>query len=358
MYKVIVIFLFSTFSPLRNVHSLVNRLLQRSPVINSANEIWSRILPFTNNFAKYGNLSLSRTRTLEVPTPSYVQILNKGILSVTSFSLLRKGSIMQFDLSDKNNPKHIKGEYLWPNELTSYQNSKGESVLLVPDGFLTPGQSDGGLYAVLNNNIGNNPVNLNFKPFRITAPKQGWFYHRAIHVRLPGGVAGILTARATKPFFGPGKGELVWLSDPDFDDNGGGVGPAHQPSGGRTVDEANVHSSSEVFSGSFVDKDSSGHRNMSQHLEKNPPLRVTNYSDMTYWRETVLACGPDVMFEVLDTNSEDDSVEIITAHFFDKRICVYSLRSIKAFPYVEAVEVTSLDTVGRPYGLCLATMNP
>ena len=44
--------------------------------------------------------------------------------------------------------------------------------------------------------------NSNSHPIRITASKPGWFYHRAVHVKLPRGQEGILTARANKPLFG------------------------------------------------------------------------------------------------------------------------------------------------------------
>lgn len=44
--------------------------------------------------------------------------------------------------------------------------------------------------------------NRNSHPIRITSHKPGWFYHRAVHVKLPGGHEGILTARAKKTVLG------------------------------------------------------------------------------------------------------------------------------------------------------------
>ena len=58
-------------------------------------------------------------------------------------------------------------------------------------------------------------MSVDAKPIRITSKKPGWFYHRAVHVTLPNGKEGILTARANKPLFGKGKGELVWLNIPN-----------------------------------------------------------------------------------------------------------------------------------------------
>jgi hypothetical protein len=53
---------------------------------------------------------------------------------------------MQFDLSGIKTPKSLHGDYLWPNELSTFTDKKtGSKVLLIPDGFLMPGQSDGGM---------------------------------------------------------------------------------------------------------------------------------------------------------------------------------------------------------------------
>jgi hypothetical protein len=92
---------------------------------------------------------------------------------VTSFSVLRKGGIVEFeldkyeaesepapacsspegavraaaeDLLDKRRDSHsdpsltvLSSEYLWPNELTVFKSQTGQDVMIVPDGFLTPG---------------------------------------------------------------------------------------------------------------------------------------------------------------------------------------------------------------------------
>lgn len=53
---------------------------------------------------------------------------------------------MQFDLTGLSEPKTLRGEYLWPNELSIFKDSRTNSkIVLIPDGFLMPGQSDGGL---------------------------------------------------------------------------------------------------------------------------------------------------------------------------------------------------------------------
>lgn len=223
-------------------------------------------------------------------------------LSVTSFSLLRKGSIISYDLTDQElTPTTLPGNYLWPNELSSFRGNLGNRILLIPDGFLTPGQSNGGVYALIN---ADNPSS---RPIRLTRPKEGWFYHRAIHMQLPNSQHhGILTARATKPLIGKGEGELLWLPLPD-------------------------------------------------NFEKS--LSATQ-EESTYLDEVVLAKGPDVMFEAFDLNPDDDTIEVIAAHFFNKKLSVHSLSASSTSPYIKVVHSEELETEGRPYGLCLATFPP
>jgi hypothetical protein len=110
---------------------------------------------------------------------------------------------MQFDLRGIDSPKSY-GEFLWPNELSSFHDKCGQ-VLLVPDGFLTPGQSDGGVYGIRNWQSSRPSSH-----YRLTRHKEGWFYHRAVYVKLPNGHEGILTARASKPILGSGIGKHLF----------------------------------------------------------------------------------------------------------------------------------------------------
>lgn len=91
----------------------------------------------------------------------------------------------------------------WPNEVHSLPPGavKGSSdeAMLVADGFLMPGRSDGGLYIV------QEPGKATEKVTRITRNRTGWFYHKAVWVHEMMGANSrpcVLTARATKPFFG------------------------------------------------------------------------------------------------------------------------------------------------------------
>lgn len=278
-----------------------------------------------------GNLTLTLTQSIDVPTPSFVQILAEGVLTITSFSMLRKGSIFKFNYRDNSHSdgpsdgtesgsNEVAGSYLWPNELNMFDDARGRPVLLVADGFILPGQNDGGLYAIRDPQRG-----AGAHVQRITEHKAGWFYHRAVHVHLPGGRDGILTARATKPLWGKGRGELVWLTQPD--------------AFSATSDDA----------GSAKTWAEAGWRERVMRLLRRPVTCAP-------WQETVLAEGPDVMFEVLDLDKGDDSLEVVSAQFFDEQIIVHSLRATDRPPYVEATTLGTLPTVGRPYGLCLMSL--
>lgn len=279
------------------------------------------------NEKDYENMTLVRSRTLSVPNPAYTQVLRKGVLTVTSFSVLRDGGISEFDLdsssdiNDKNKivegsgpitpSRTFGGNYMWPNELTIYKSSKGEDIMIVPDGFLTPGQSNGGLFLV------RNPSDPSSRPHRITAEKSGWFYHRAIHVRLPHGKEGILTARAKKEVTSAGQGELVWIPLPEDDKYA-----------------LDFHT-----------------------CEQNPDFMNYDLGGSSILPEFVLAEGPDVMFEAWDMNPADDSFQVVTVNFFDEKISIYSLQTTSEWPYAKVANTTFLDTVGRPYGVCLANFN-
>ena len=202
---------------------------------------------------------------------------------------------MQFPYNDFSKGISIKGDYHWPNEISSFRDHNNQIVILIPDGFLMPGQDDGALYAV------RSPNKRKAVPVRITTRKPGWFYHRAVFIELSNGKKGILTARAHKPLFGKGRGELVWLSFPDEDDQ--------------------------------------------QWWETGEA-----------WRETVLVDGPDVMFEVLHRDNSLRTITVCCAHFFGKKLSVHLLRESNEFPFIEVACSEIVDTVGSPYGLCLTSM--
>jgi hypothetical protein len=67
------------------------------------------------------------------------------------------------------------------------------------------------------------------------------------------------------------------------------------------------------------------------------------------------------MFEVIDLNPGDMTVEVIAAHFFEKKLTIHSIRGIPAASGrtgIEFCKVKEIPTEGRPYGLCLAPLLP
>lgn len=169
-----------------------------------------------------------------------------------------------------------------------------------------------------------------------------------MHVKLPTGEEGILTARAKKPLFGRGIGELVWLSLPADLDNCFPDMPA----------------ASECAVPDLEARQTTPTRHTTMHkraieIATTPKVAPTRpIANTAPWVETILAEGPDVMFEVLDLDRSDDCLEVISAHFFGQKLSVHSIKAIPEAPFIEISAMKTLDTIGRPYGLCLATMTP
>jgi len=243
-------------------------------------------------------------------------------LWVTGFTLTgRKGLVQSVDAEtghiDSVNSRS-EAMALWPNEVNhvprtlidhrdddddgpaqQQQRQKVEldDALLVSDGFLVPGKDRGGIYVI------KNPSNPNSEWTTCLTDTKGdnWFYHRAVWVDLTGdGRKSILTARAKlRKVAGhknnpteqddsrPKNGQLVWLEMPE---------PHHfDESTGTPLEE----------DGTAFDPFST------RHLP---------------WKERVLATGPDVMFNVVDMDTEDDTIEVIASQFFDKRVTLHSIK--------------------------------
>jgi hypothetical protein len=78
---------------------------------------------------------------------------------------------------------------------------------------------------------------------------------------------------------------------------------------------------------SITDRDDGADRgiNSSENHEDVAPHRQPHPVHAP-WVETVLAEGPDVMFEVVDLDPTDDCIEVVAAHFFGEKISVHSIR--------------------------------
>eukprot|EP00211_Chloroparvula_japonica_P006447 CAMPEP_0119122788 /NCGR_PEP_ID=MMETSP1310-20130426/2943_1 /TAXON_ID=464262 /ORGANISM="Genus nov. species nov., Strain RCC2339" /LENGTH=414 /DNA_ID=CAMNT_0007112501 /DNA_START=30 /DNA_END=1274 /DNA_ORIENTATION=- len=187
-------------------------------------------------------------------------------LWLTSFQALGKGKVsyvIDIEREVVNNTtssitaKDVSGGFLWPN-LVSYIpkgviGGDDSPIALVPDGFLVPGKSTGGLFVVYTEEDGSLA-----KGNSLVAPKDGWFYHMAEWIDLNGdGRLDVLTARAkVNTADGTFGGELLWLEQPATD----------------------------ALSGN--------------------------------WTETVMVEGPDVLFAVADLDPTDGAFEVYCAQFF------------------------------------------
>ena len=101
----------------------------------------------------------------------------------------------------------------WPNDVSVVPSdvfAKGENVIVVPDGFLVPGKSDGGIYLIT---MDPTDVTKTVETKMITATKKGFFYHMGYWVDLNGdGRKDFITARSNAK---AGEGELLWLEHPE-----------------------------------------------------------------------------------------------------------------------------------------------
>eukprot|EP00540_Astrosyne_radiata_P015154 CAMPEP_0116867578 /NCGR_PEP_ID=MMETSP0418-20121206/26703_1 /TAXON_ID=1158023 /ORGANISM="Astrosyne radiata, Strain 13vi08-1A" /LENGTH=185 /DNA_ID=CAMNT_0004503421 /DNA_START=51 /DNA_END=604 /DNA_ORIENTATION=+ len=149
------------------------------------------------------------------------------------------------------------------------------------------------------------------------------FYHKSVWVDLTGdGRKSILTARAkvNNPFFNPSgkktQTELVWLEMP-------------KP---HSIDPA---------TGSSLEEDGS-------------PFDPFNERHLP-WKSRVLDEGPDVMFTLADLDTDDDTIEVISSEFFDRKL---SLRSIQRGPEPKVVFRRTIDeSCGAPFSAILSDLD-
>jgi len=79
----------------------------------------------------------------------------------------------------------------------------------VPDGFLVPGKSNGGLYVIT---MDATDITKTTGTFKISAKNNGYFYHMGEWVDLNGdGRKDFITARSNAK---AGGGQLVWFEQP------------------------------------------------------------------------------------------------------------------------------------------------
>ena len=148
----------------------------------------------------------------------------------------------------------------WPNDIMVVpQDVFGERAIVVPDGFLVPGKSNGGVYIVRMD-----ATDLTKVTNTVTiSKKKGYFHHMGFWVDLNGdGRKDFITARSNAK---AGEGELLWLEHPEGGLDSGEMWTEHVL--GNMADVAiEVDTLSEykweivVFAAQFFDEKLSMHR--------------------------------------------------------------------------------------------------
>ena len=252
------------------------------------------------------NLPYRAIGNISVPHPAFIEVFPCGYttatksLWITEFQAFRSGNVYAIDNITNYYPSFSTAKYSsvatgfkWPNKISLAPKELG-SYVVVPDGFLVPFASTGGLYLISascssGRYDGESPVEL-------TTPKNGWFYHMVYWRDMNNdGKLDIITARATKPLIGSAKGQLLWLEQPS----------------------------------------------------QNPIQSVP-------WTEHVIADGPDVGFTVADLQDNDGQFEVFAAEFFSQKLSLLIINDKDAS--VNSTRTID-DTIGPAYYVSVEDLN-
>lgn len=222
-------------------------------------------------------------------------------LWITDFGMVGSGGVIGIDVSGERQASVCSAQMPWPNAVEFVPANTWEGLakpgILVADGFLVPGKTNGAVFCVTEPGTEREQVS------KLTSDKNQFFYHKAIPLEI-NGRQGVLTARACKPVLPwlSAQGELVWLEKP------------------------------------------------------NTLAPTATWS--TPWREVVLAKGPDVMFDVVDLDPNDGTVEVFAAEFFARKLTMMSLEwnDQASAPRVKEREVID-SNLGQAYSVQVVDLN-
>lgn len=115
--------------------------------------------------------------------------------------------------------------FKWPNNIETIPQDvfgPGIDAIVVPDGFLPPGKTEGNIYIMT---VSQNDVTQDAKIIQISPHKEGYYYHFGYWIDMDGdGLKDYLTARSNSQ---PGQGELVWFKQPADGISSGGLWEEH-----------------------------------------------------------------------------------------------------------------------------------
>lgn len=220
------------------------------------------------------------------------------------------------------NTKMLANHFHWPNVATEVPEHifSQSRQLVIGDGFMMPGKSNGGLYRY---NIETGETT------RLLKPKKGWFYHKAEFMEFKGKTI-MITVRTTKPwFFGKHKGELVWAEPPE---NPHQTGKLHNGINEGPYWTEHVIGEVADFLFEMDDLTGNGMPDIVVTEYKGQQLSLFSFKSVTddgtpQWEKSILADGLGELFDlrIMDLNGNGKKDILFTNHVNDKRSGIFAL---------------------------------
>ncbi|CAB9510789.1 expressed unknown protein [Seminavis robusta] len=312
------------------------------------------------------------------------QVCSRDRVWVTGFSITgRHGYLYSIDTNSghiQSVNKRTAKSLLWPNEVgpvpahffdtrttaTMGQHRQGEIVdtclvssaaattatqkpfvedlkdaVLVSDGFLVPGKERGGIYVVKQPGNPNTEWTVCVTDNQHSADR--WFYHRAVWIDLTGdGRKSILTARAKFPLGSSNNNNNNKHSYTTVKNGKAGKTRPKKPTRGELV-------CLEMPKPFRIDE------RTGTPLEADGTIFDPLSARHLPWKVHVLDEGPDVMFNVVDLDTNDDTVEVISSQFFGEKVTLHSIQR-GATPKV-TFQRTIDKQCGKAFGCIVADLN-
>ena len=175
------------------------------------------------------DVSFESLGRFDVKNPAFVDVTEFEVdgvssdkfLIVSEFGALSSGKVSIVpsvqQASDEGNVSSLTATKLdtpsfeWPNDVKVIPGDVfGERAIVVPDGFLVPGKSNGNIYAI---RMDENDVTVATETVKLSSFPNGYFAHMGFWVDLNGdGRKDFLTARSNAK---AGHGQLLWLEHPE-----------------------------------------------------------------------------------------------------------------------------------------------
>jgi len=172
-----------------------------------ADVAWESMGHFKLSHAAFPTISQYKDSEKFLLCSSFKAIGNGGIYVVPDIT----AAVQAGDVSDlKEHKLHTPG-FEWPNDVQVVPEDVFDfRAIVVPDGFLVPGHSNGGVYII---KMDDEDITQTVSTTKISEKKKGYFYHMGHWVDLnKDGRKDFLTARSNAK---EGGGELVWFEHPE-----------------------------------------------------------------------------------------------------------------------------------------------